>query len=537
MKHTAPTEPLIRSAQVRAAGTTEAMEFTGIGVPYGERIEVMDWFGRHTEEFEPGSVELAETGAKIYWRHGEIIGRLVEGRDTETGYELDAKISDTTLGRDAYTMLRDGTIDRLSIGFQPLEWREDDEGHITYTKVRAVEFSLVPNPAYSSASVSAVRSAQPTTPKGKTMEPETLTREDLAPVNDALDKLDRQMTLLQGNQGKSGPSCPQYRSMGEFLKAIADGDKDAAEFHRQYTSGEFQRAYSGGTTGDAALTDTFVGNFIKLIHERRRIINKFTTGALPAKGMSVDYVQLLDDGTVVAKQAGEGENLPFGKVTLQRDSAPVETYGGYGDLSLQLVQRSDTPVVDTTLEAFGLRYSKVTNAAVATEVNSVITEQLASFNDATTPDLTAAVSLASTRTTDEWLDLIVDAAMNREDKGFVIDGLMVSVDIFKELIRLKDGDHRLMTVYGQGINQVGRLDLSAVSGDLANITVDLLPGVTGDVATFYDPVAIKTLESPGAPARLQDENIINLTKQFSVHGDMAILTPFPEAILPVNFAV
>lgn len=537
MKHTAPAEPLIRTAQVRAAGTNGQMEFTGIGVPYGERIEVMDWFGRHTEEFEPGSVELAETGAKIYWRHGEIIGRLIEGRDTDNGYELDAKISDTTLGRDAYTMLRDGTIDRLSIGFQPLEWREDDEGHITYTKVRAVEFSLVPNPAYSSASVSAVRSAQPTTPKGKTMDTETLTRDDLTPVNDALGKIERQMALLQANQGTSGPSAPQYRSMGEFLKAIAAGDSDAAEFHRQYTTGEFQRAYSGGTTGDAALTDTFVGNFIKLVAQRRRIMNKFSTGTLPAKGMNVDYVQLLDDGTVVAKQAGEGEPLPFGKVTLKRDSAPVETYGGYGDLSLQLVNRSDTPVVDTTLEAFGLRYAKVTNAAVATEVNQVITDRLAAFNDATDPDETAAVTLAATRTPDEWLDLIVDAAMNREDSGFAIEGLMVSVEIFKQLIRLKDGDHRLMAVYGQGMNQTGRLDLSAVSGELANITVDLLPGVTGDRAVFYDPVAIKTLESPGAPARLQDENIINLTKQFSVHGDMAILTPFPEAVLPVNFAV
>lgn len=536
MTRTAPTEPLIRTAQVRAAGSTDAMEFTGIGVPYGERIEVMDWFGKHSEEFAPGSVELAETGAKIYWRHGEIIGRLTDGRDTEAGYELDAKISDTTLGRDAYTMLRDGTIDRLSIGFQPIEWREDDEGHITYTKVRAVEFSLVPHPAYASAGVSAVRSAQTHTPKGDTVPTDTLTRDDLNPVNETLDKLERQMALIQANTTPSGPSVPQFRSMGEFVKAIADGDESAAEFHRQYTTGELQRAYTGGTTGDAALTDTFVGNFIKLVGQRRRIINKFTTGTLPAKGMNVDYVQLLDDGTVVAKQAGEGEPLPFGKVTLKRDSAPVETYGGYGDLSLQLVKRSDTPVIDTTLEAFGLRYAKVTNAAVATEVNQVITDRLAAFNDTGDPDTTAAVTLAATRTPDEWLDLIVDAAMNREDSGFAIEGLMVSVDIFKELIRLKDGDHRLMTVYGQGTNTVGRLDLSAVSGDLANVTVDLLPGVTGDRAVFYDPVAIKTLESPGAPARLQDENIINLTKQFSVHGDMAILTPFPEAILPVNFA-
>lgn len=534
MTRTAPTEPLIRSAVVRAAGTAEAMEFTGIGVPYGERIEVMDWFGRHSEEFEPGSVELAETGAKIYWRHGEIIGRLTEGRDTDAGYELDAKISDTTLGRDAYTMLRDGTIDRLSIGFQPLEWREDDEGHITYTKVRAVEFSLVPHPAYATASVSEVRSAQTQPLKGNPVPTDTLTRDDLNPLNETLDKLERQMTLIQTNQGTPGPSAPQFRTMGEFVKAIAAGDADAAEFHRQYTTGEFQRAFTGGTTGDAALTDTFIGNFIKLVSERRRIINKFTTGTLPAKGMSVDYVQLLEDGTVVAKQAGEGEDLPFGKVSLKRDQAPVETYGGYGDLSLQLVNRSDTPVVDTTMDAFGLRYARVTNAAVATEVNQVITDQLAAFAGA---DTTAAVSLPATRTTDEWLDLIVDAALNREDKGFAIEGLMVSADIFKQLIRLKDGDHRLMTVFGQGVNQTGRLDLSAVSGDLAGITVDLLPGVTGDRATFYDPVAIKTLESPGAPARLQDENIINLTKQFSIYGDMAILNPFPEAILPVNFAV
>src|SRR5690606_35962663 len=262
-----------------------------------------------------------------------------------------------------------------------------------------------------------VRSAQHPTQKGKDM-PEALTRDDLNPLNETLDKLERQMTLIQSNQTPAGPSTPQFRTMGEFVKAIAAGDAAAAEFHRQYTTGEFQRAYSGGTTGDAALTDTFVGNFIKLVSQRRRIMNKFTTGTLPAKGMNVDYVQLLDDGTVVAKQGGEGENLPFGKVTLKRDSAPVETYGGYGDLSLQLVNRSDTPVVDTTLEAFGLRYAKVTNAAVATEVNQIITDRLAAFNEATEPDETAAVTLAATRTPDEWLDLIVDAAMNREDSGF-----------------------------------------------------------------------------------------------------------------------
>lgn len=523
---------LHRSVTVRAATTEDGERgFDALGVPYDTKITVRDWWGEHTEEFARDSVEEIEGGAFVFWNHRDVIGRIKTGTSGDAGYTIKGAISDTTLGRDAHTMLKDGTIDRCSIGFQPIEWREDDEGHITYTKVRAVEFSLVPLPAYDDAKVTGVRHQSAPSQKGSTVETETLTRADIdkatEPLNTALTDLQRSMDLIKDGQAGPAAGVPQYRSMGEFLKAIAEGDDKAAEFHR---------AYTGGTTADAALTDTFVGDFIKLVKDRRRIINHFTTGTLPAKGMNIDYVKLLEDGTVVGKQLAEGDDLPYGNVKLARDTAPVETYGGWTDLSKQLIERSDEPVLTTTLEAMGIKYGRVTNNAVATTYADLITDRLSAYNDVTTPDATAAVNLPATGTADEWLDMIVDAALHYENIGFALTGLDASVDVFKKLLRLKDGDRRIMQVYGQGSNVVGELNLSQVSGNLAGVRVELLPNVTGNVASFYDPVAIKTLESPGAPARLQDENIINLTKQFSIYGNMAVLTPFPAAVLPVNFA-
>lgn len=518
---------LVREFAVRSADA-DKREVTAIGVPYGE--EIQHYFGAET--FDAGSIERADE-ARIMWQHREPIGRPTATRDTPGGFEITYTISRTPRGDEAMTLVRDGVIRHMSIGFEPLEWtvevRDDGAEVIHWTRVVAREFSLVTFPAYESATVSTVRDRNPNPPtKGNTMDPETLTRADLTPLNEQLADLERGMDLIKANTAPAAaPAASKWRTMGEFVKALSGGDEDAAAFHADYTR--------AATTDDAALSDTFVGNFIRLVRDRRRIVNRFTTGTLPSKGMSLDYVQLLEDGTVVGKQEAEGDTLAYGQVQLGRDTAPVSTYGGYSDATKQLVERSDTPYLDTVWDAMGVKYARETNGAVAATLSTLITEQLAAYNDTETPDPAAAVSLPLDATTDQWLDMIVDAALNREDLGYVIEGLSVSGDVFKQLIRLKDGDRRLMTVFGEGRNQVGRLDLSAVSGNLAGVTVDLLPGTAGDVATFYESTAIKTLESPGAPAQLQDENIINLTRQFSVYGYLATLVPFPSAVLPVNF--
>lgn len=529
MKRTAPAEPLIRTALVRASGTDGAMEFTGIGVPFNERIEVTDWFGRHSEEFDRGSVELAETGAKIYWQHGEVIGRVTEGRDTDSGYELDAKISDTTLGRDAYTMLRDGTIDRLSIGFQPVEWREDEDGHITYTKVRAVEFSLVSQPAYSGAKIGAVRSAEPTTTKGKIMEP--LTRDDLTPVNQELEEIKRSLALIGTRD--AAPTNPadglqRFGSVGGLLRALVKEEDGADTAYRAFTND-----VSGGVLADSVSKDSWVGNFIKLATARRSVISDFGgTKALPAEGMNVEYGQLKSDTTKVEKQAAEADDLTFGKIQLTSKTAPVETFGGWSALSRQVIERSSVPYLDTLWEALALAYARRTEKSVRDYYATLIAAKIA---DTTNPN--ATVPLPAGYDTADVLDAIVDLAEIFDDRGYALSGLHVSKDVFKAFNALTDGDStRLMTVYGNGVNQVGSLDLSGLQGNIASLQVRVLPGAAENTAVAYDPVAVSVWENPGAPLRLQDENIVNLTKDFSLYGYLASGNPHPDAIVPLEIA-
>lgn len=521
---------ITRTGLIRQADEAgEAREFTGVGVPYGEVIE--HWFG--TETFDRGSVEAE--GAILQYGHRDTIGVITAGRDTDEGFTVDGRISDTALGRDVWTLVRDGAISKLSIGFEPIEYRVEvlDNGDevVHWTRVRAREFSLVPFPAYEGAALdpASLRHRTDNTQGVPMPTTDTEVREQLDALAGTLEDHTRSLALLSQQTAGPVPGLgAQWRSMGEFLKALAGGDTDAADFHR---------AYTGATTADGVEATSFVGTFINLVDERRKLANDFTRGTLPADGMSVDYVKLGEDSTQVAEQAAQGDDLVGGKVTLVPANAPVKTYGGWTSLSRQQIERATVSTLDITLRALALKYARVTNLAVRQALLDVITAHVAAdaADDTRTIDLGATLAAS---TADQWLTAVVDAALEFEDRGFAITRLHASRDVFKRLALLKDGDRRLMNVYGTGVNQVGELDLTAVDGNLAGVQVRLLPGKDlVDKAAFTDPVALEFLESAGAPAQLQDENIINLTKSFSLYGYAATLTPFPGAVLPIEFGV
>ncbi|MFB9775384.1 phage major capsid protein [Brevibacterium otitidis] len=513
-----------RDMDVHIRAKADGRGFTGIGVPYGEEIEL--WGLR--ERFEPGCVELDMDGVPslVLWRHDEPIGKITAGRDTETGFEIEASLSATERGREAAMLLDDGVITRLSIGFVPIEWRiEHDEDAdtdvIVHTKVRALEFSLVPFPAYAGATVQSVRH-RPTPPEQSertSAMPETLTRDDmtaaLTPLTEGLDDLERQLNLLAAG-GSSAPNPGRnWRSMGEFLKALASGDESAAEFHR---------AFTGATTADDLTKDNFVGNFIKFVDERRKLINTFARDTLPAQGMTVDFVRLEGDTLKAGKQTKEGADLPGpGKVNLKADNEAIDTFGGWTELSRQLIERSTVNYLNLVLKALGIKYAKATEEAFRAKLTEVMT---ARDSDALTLPAKADYT--------DWLTSIVDAGQAYEESGMELQGLLMSPDWFKELMTVEAADGRpIMSVYGQGTNVIGQVDLPKGEGNLTSVPVKVLWGETGK-ATFFDSAALQTMESPGAPAQLQDENIVNLTKQFSIYGYAAFIDPFPQGIVPVK---
>lgn len=71
------------------------------------------------------------------------IGRPIELREDESGLYLKAKISDTTTGRDVKTLIKDGVLFELSIGYEPIVF-DFDENQIRHLKeVDLFEISVV----------------------------------------------------------------------------------------------------------------------------------------------------------------------------------------------------------------------------------------------------------------------------------------------------------------------------------------------------------------------------------------------------------
>lgn len=522
---------ITRSFAIRSTDTAKR-EFTGIGVPYGETYD-SGWGWR--ERFEPGAVDPAD-GAKIYWRHRELIGRVIAGADVPAGHEITGKISDTVQGRDAWTLLQDGAVDSLSIGFSPVEWRveKDDDGSetIIHTKVKTREFSLTDIPAYATAKVSATRSAPekketPVIPET----PDVLTRSDLDPFNDSLAELKRSVGKIAAGAAPAGPVIPQFRSIGDYVKAVADNDETALTFHRDMAGGK----YGDGLNDIAGAS--WLGEYFHMVEARRRIFNTFGKKPLPAKGMRVSYGKITGTEVKMGVQAKEGDALPGpSEVTLGTESAPVHTVGGWTKNSFQAIQRSEISVVDTMYKAMLMKYGRETEVRVQNVYMAQIAANIARVTAAEDPDVDAALSIAAGADSFDWLELMLDGAMIYEERGFVLEGLHASIDQFKALNRLTDGDgRRLMNVYGTGVNQVGELNLSTVDATLGKVPVQLVGDrKTRNVLSFFDPVAIETLESPGAPFQLQDQDIIHLTQDLSMYGYVAVTTPFPEAILPVQ---
>lgn len=120
---------------------------------------------------QPGAFAktLSERGSKIalVWQHDwkAPIGRVTEIKEDDRGLYVRAKISDTSLGRDVSTLLRDGAITGLSIGYNPVKEQTialaDGRRARSLQEVKLFEVSPVTFPMNELATVAAVKAAIP----------------------------------------------------------------------------------------------------------------------------------------------------------------------------------------------------------------------------------------------------------------------------------------------------------------------------------------------------------------------------------------
>ena len=508
-----------KGLRLRSAEESDGLTLEGIAVPYGDIIDT--WDGAET--FDRDCEFEDATAAKLCYQHGDVIGRLVSAESLDDGLHITARISATAQGRDAATLISDGVLDSLSVGFIPVTDERDKAGVTHRRKVRLLEVSVVSWPAYENAKLTGQRGQTQTTsePEGRnTMDEETL--ELLKNLQDEQRGIKTTLATMQ-QPADPEPRGSSWRNQGEYLRALYQGDEQAATFQRE--------SRDLIATGDTGNTATWIRDDIRLIEQRRKVMNILTHEPLPATGMTMEYNVVTSDTMTAGKQSSEGAALPVGKLTFGTKSVNIDTYGGYTSLSRQTIERSTTPMLNTALRALNNAYARQTEQAVRDTLYGLIKSERDKPSD---PNKIDAPKALSAMTPDMWAGLILDAAEVMDDRNADMARLCVSKDVALALISLTDSGSRFMDISGKGSDTLGSFDLTGVVGDLMRVPVYMLPGAPTGTAAFIDPSTVTCWES-GGPTQLTDGDVTKLTNDYSVYGYMAVGVTFSDGLLPIAF--
>ena len=491
----------------------EERTIVGLAVPYGQEIDLT---GNLKERFEAGAIETIED-VKLFYGHEEPIGKVVEGRDTEAGFEIVAKLSDTARANEVYTLLQDDVLNRFSVGFFPVKDRKEGQT-IVREKVTLLEVSVVAFPAFSNAKITEVRSeveieeseevaTSPIESESETMENIEL---DVRTVQDEVAELRR---VVEAGQTvvTAAPATAKFRSQGEYAKGLLVGDEDAKALAR-----------AASTSADTVALPGWLGYIDNLINTNRPALSVFSRAALPAAGLTVEYAQVSANTLAVGVQDPENEALSFGNLTIDSVSANVITYGGYTEMSRQTVERSSVNYLDTALRALSIAYANATNAALITKVQGL--------------DYTGKVFDVSAGTSAALIAGLTDASTYIfKNSGLRPEAIVVGTTAYKFLLSVQGEDGRpVVLVDGAGVNNLGSANVPGLSGQIMGLPIIVDPAMTATKAYVANSAAIQTLESAGAPVRLSSEDITTLTDAISVYGYMAITVPFAKAIVELD---
>ncbi|AMB58243.1 hypothetical protein AWU67_04570 [Microterricola viridarii] len=435
-------------------------------------------------------------------------------------------------GDKALEQAANGLRDGLSVGINVLDepgayMYDENTGTYHVYAAELVEVSLCAIPAYQDAGVTSVAAARATpTPKESNTVTDTLTLEQVEQsLAASVEGIERSLEARLANFTPAASSGPQFATLGAFVQAVAQGDSAAHEFAARLGT---TLAYDGSTTADDYKRNAWVADAIALVAQQRKVLSLFGTQPLPAEGMTLEYAKLKSNTVAVGKQAKQGDALVKGKIELKTATTDVETFGGYTEASVQVIKRANTAYLTTMFEAMGIEYARATELAVRAELKRVIDAQKLA---------TDVLELPTAATVYDWLDLLVDGVELYDDRGYTLAGMLTSKDVFKRLMRLEDTNgNSLMHVSGQGVNRVGSIEVPTISGNLASVKFELLPGAEAGTASFYAQKGLTTWEEPGAPFRLQQQSAINLTEAFSLYGSMAVASQYENAIVPITFA-
>jgi HK97 family phage prohead protease len=440
---------------------------TGIALPYNTEATVS---GGQTVSFLPGSLPTEGKAPKLYMSHdaSQAIGLVTERTDDETAMYFTAKVSTTALGDEALVLAADGVLDSVSVGVNPTKFSYNEDGVMIVEAADWMELSLVPQPAFSGATITDVAASIPTSEDEVSNNTETApdepepTEPQENPVSEtpAPEVIEASAVFAQPKRKFDMPTP------GEYLAAMHIGGttfENVSAAARDYVRSQ-QSAFEAAA-GDVITTDTpgllpvpVLGPvFANLNQAIRPVVAAIGARAYPDGGTQKTFIRpTWTTHTSVATQSSELAAVSATTPVIASNVISKTTLAGQVTLSLQDVDFSSPGAMDIIINDLMGQYMQASDNLAA--------DGLVAGAGASGATWTVTANDPST-----LISAIYTSAYNiLLASNFLPDHIFVSPNVWQALGAQLDADKRPVFPYVgaaglMGVNGMGAADITVAN--------------------------------------------------------------------------
>jgi HK97 family phage prohead protease len=442
---------------------------SGVAVPWNTEATVSD--GTRVM-FERGSLATSGKNPKLLKYHDDTapVG-IVTGRvDSEKGMLFTARISATSEGNDMLELIKDGAVDAVSVGVNPVDYSFNDQGVMVISRGDWVELSLVTAPAFRGATITEVAAteAKPT--------------EELQPMTDKIET-----AAAVAEVPAAAPAAPVWAaakkefklpSAAEYMSKVLRGGAEAQQFFAN-----IKAAAPDVVTTDTPgiLPEPIVGPVYNNFRGLRPVVDAIGVKAMPGGGKVFRRPEVTTHTTIGASN-GENANLDSGTFVVSNNNVTKEVYGGYVRLSEEDMDWTEPEVLGLLLDDMARIYANETDNVAADNLVTGATQTTSFSSPMTDPS--------------NWAAWMYDAssAILTGSNGNLPTHLFLSPDQWAALGKLSDDANRPLFPQVGPMNAFGTLQPGGTAGNAFGLVVVVDRNFASGTIIIGDPSGYEIFE-------------------------------------------
>ena len=490
---------------------------TGIALPYNTEATVS---GGQTVSFLPGSLPTEGKAPKLYMSHdsSQAIGLVTERTDDETAMYFSAKVSTTALGDEALILAADGVLDSVSVGVNPTKFSYNEDGVMIVEAADWMELSLVPQPAFSGATITDVAASIPTSEDEVSNNTETAPDEPEPTESEETEVSETPVPeVIEASSIFAQPKRKfAMPSAGEYLAAMHAGGDTFANVNAAYKEAvRDQQTALQAAAGDVLTTDTpgllpvpVLGPLFQDLNFVRPVVSAFGARSMPNTPSKTFVRPTITTHTSAATQT-EGSAVSATTMVIASNTVTKATVAGQVTLTMQDMDFTDPAAMNLILNDLAGEYLIATDNIAA---------------DALVAGKTASGSTWTVTAGDptSLINSLYDAAREiAEDSNYFPTHLCVSPDVWEKLGAQLDANKRPVLGYTTngvlGQNSLGRV------GGLGYTSMDVM-GLTLVVDNNFASGTMLVTYAPGFEIYEAQQGVLSianpstLSRTFSYYG-------------------